>query len=154
MAARIGIDPGLHGAISMVWESKIELYDMPIMRIPWVVNSRYKNMVDVCKLKDILAIPAAIEQINIEQVNVRPGDGKASSWVFAGAFYSVISTVRLMGYKPRMVHPTRWKRKYGLINMPKDASRLAALQAYPHLLPLLKRKKDVDRAEALLIGAF
>lgn len=150
---RVGIDPGIHGAIALVWDKKILLFDMPNMTIPWVITSKYKTMVDVNALYNILEpYMDEIESVTIEIVGIRPAQGAASQAVLVGALHAAISTVKLMGFEPNMIQPGKWKRKWGLINMPKDMSRLVAIKMYPHLLPELKRKKDVDRAEALLIA--
>jgi len=150
---KIGIDPGLNGAIAFVSDKKIKLFDMPVMEIPWAVASKYHRMVDSVKLYNLIKnCPHEIESVTMEIVGVMPTDGKSVAWVFAGAFYTAFNVIRLSGYEPRMVRPTQWKKKFGLINMPKDMSRLAVLKMYPDLLPQLKRKKDVDRAEALMIA--
>jgi hypothetical protein len=47
-----------------------------------------------------------------------------------------------------------WKRDYGLIGQPKDASRETALRLYPALACRLSRKKDDGRAEALLLARY
>ena len=149
----IGIDPGLGGAISFISDNEILLKDMPIKLIPWVKTSKYKNMVDTVELWNMLN-EYEINKINIEVVHAMPKQGPSSTWAFAGAFYSAVSIVSLMDVEVNMIFPQQWKKKFGLINMPKDASRVVALNMYPHLLPLLKRKKDVDRADALFIGAY
>jgi len=148
-----GIDPGLHGGIALVSDYEILLFDMPNMDVPWVTTSKYKTMIDVNALYEIFEpYQDQITQVSIEIVGVRPGQGVSSSAAFIGAFHSAISVVKLMGFEPRMILPGKWKWKFGLTNMPKDMSRLTVLKMYPQLLPYLKRKKDVDKAEALLIA--
>ncbi len=150
---KIGIDPGLHGAIAFVDDKIIKFFDMPVMPIPWAVTTRYKTMVDAERIYNIIyGCPYEIESVTIEIVGAMPGQGISSTGVLFGALYSAISAVRIAGYEPNMIRPGKWKKRWGLINMPKDASRLAVLKMYPHLLPELKRKKDVDRADALLIA--
>jgi len=152
---KVGIDPGIHGAIALITDLEIIFHDMPTMSIPWAKTSKYKTMIDVNGLYNILApYEDEIESVNIEIVGVRPNQGALSNSVLVAAMYSAMNTVKLMGIEPNMIQPAKWKRKYGLINMPKDMSRLVVLKMYPGLEPQLKRKKDVDRAEALLIGGF
>ena len=150
---RVGIDPGIHGAIALIWDNKVEFFDMPTMRIPWAVTTKYKTMVDVNKLYEILEPHIAeIDSVTMEIVGVRPNQGNSSNAVLVASMYSIMNTIKLIGIEPIMVHPGKWKRKYGLIGMDKDYARLVVLKMYPNLAPFLKRKKDVDRAEALLIG--
>ena len=150
---RVGVDPGIHGAIAFVDDNIIKFFDMPTMTIPWAVTTRYKTMVDAKKIYRILkSCPYDIESINIEIVGAMPGQGISSTGVLFGALYSAISAVRIFGIEPNMIRPGKWKKKFGLINRDKDDSRLAVLQMYPNLQDQLKRKKDVDRAEALLIA--
>lgn len=149
---KIGIDPGINGAIAFVSDDMIKLFDMPKMIMPWVKTSKYKTRVDGNKLYDLIKnCPYEIESITIEIVGVQTGQGISSSAAFMGAFHTAVTIANLF-MEPIMVRPQKWKNKFGLINMPKDMSRLTVLKMYPHLLPLLKRKKDVDRAEALLIA--
>jgi hypothetical protein len=148
---KIGIDPGINGAIAFVSDKLINFFDMPICYQFW--SKKQEKMVDTKQLYQIIKkCPHEIESINIEVVHSMPAQGVSSTWKFAGAFYSMLAIVNQFDYQVKMILPTQWKKKFGLINMPKDASRLVVLKMYPHLLPKLKRKKDVDRAEALLIA--
>ena len=149
---KIGIDPGLGGAIAFVGDKMIKIFDTPIMEVPWVTASKYHRMVDTQKLYGLIKnCPHPIESITIELVSAKSDQGISSTVAFMGAFYSVLAVARMF-MEPQLVRPQKWKKNFGLINMPKDASRLVVLQMYPELLPQLKRKKDVDRAEALMIA--
>jgi hypothetical protein len=50
------------------------------------------------------------------------------------------------------VQPQKWKAFVGLTGKDKDASLAMAARLYPSAEPLLKRKKDHGRAEALLVA--
>jgi hypothetical protein len=54
----------------------------------------------------------------------------------------------------RVTYPTpqKWKKRAGLIGKDKDQARTRALELYPHLD--LHRKKDVGRADAILIAHY
>lgn len=149
---KVGIDPGLGGAIAFVDEDFIKVFDMPTIEMPWAAKSKYRKRVDSVKLYNLLKnCPREIESISIEIVGVMPNQGISSSAAFMGAFHSAVGIANLF-MEPRMVRPAAWKKKFGLINMPKQASRLAMIRMYPHLLPILKRVEDVDRAEAIMIA--
>ena len=156
---KVGIDPGLSGAIAFVDDDEIRIFDMPLIDQSWSKGKKNKKgvlikpqMVDSVRLHQIIkACPKVIDSITIEAVHTMPNQGVASSGKFMGAFYTAIAVARLF-MEPKMAHPAVWKKKFGLINMPKDASRLAVLKMYPELWPQLSRKKDCDRAEALMIA--
>lgn len=157
---KVGIDPGLNGAIAFCGKEGIFLMDMPTLPVSWKKPKKDKKgnlihpqMVDVVKLYNLFrTCPHKIEQISIEIVHTMPKDSGASSFVFGGAFYSAVSAVRLAGYIPRMIFPQYWKSKFGLIGLEKDASRLLACKLYPELAPKLKFKYQVDKADALFIA--
>lgn len=153
---KVGIDPGLGGAIAAVTDKWIKVWDMPTKKIEWAVTTKYKTRIDGLKLFQIIdqiSEMGEIESISIEIVGPKRDQGISSTGVFMGAFYSAIAIVEAMDYQPHMIRPAKWKAKYGLINMPKDMSRLICLKMFPSLAVELKRKCDVDRAEAILIAA-
>ena len=159
---KIGIDPGIGGAIAFITDKNIEVIDMPIMKQHW--SKKNINMVDTNELHRILASlynarnksGEKIGVVKIESINADPRWGSVQCWRLGGAFYSVLAVVNGLNhcFDVEMVLPTQWKKKYGLINTPKDMSRLVVLKMYPHLSEVLKRKKDVDRADAILIAGY
>ncbi len=160
---KVGIDPGVNGAIAFVSDTVLRIMDMPTKDTKWKKPTKklkqgeytleYAQRVDTPKLASyITKCPHEIEQITIEIVHSMPKQGVASSFNFGAAFSAAVAAVELAGYEPRMVFPQFWKGKCGLIGHKKDASRILCLQMYPQLKDILKRKKDVDRADALLIA--
>jgi len=145
---KIGIDPGLSGAIAVVCDDYIGLHDMPLMACPW---SPKKKMVDGLKLMDILRTQLGAK-VTIEIVHSMPKQGVASTFTFGQSFGVVVGIVQAMGFKLNMVTPQKWKGKCGLIGMDKDASRQMALRMYPDMAEQLKFKKHHDRADALFIA--
>jgi len=148
----IGIDPGLSGAIAIIWEDKIELFDMPILPDP---QSKKRNRIDGMALSKILS-PKGFQAhyVNIELVHSMPKQGVASSFRFGEGYGIVIGVVQCLNLPMNFVSPAKWKRKFNLIGKPKDASRALAIQQYPELQQELKLKKYIDRADALWIGKF
>ena len=51
------------------------------------------------------------------------------------------------------VAPQQWQRHHGIGGAP-DAARQRAVQLFPDVSALLGRKKDNQRADALLIAAY
>ena len=52
------------------------------------------------------------------------------------------------------VRPTRWKKYFNLINSEKDASRTKAIEIFPYFSSQLSKKKDANKADAILISSF
>jgi len=52
------------------------------------------------------------------------------------------------------VRPVKWKKYFGLINSEKDASRTKAIEIFPYVSEKLSRKKDANKADAILIASF
>ena len=52
------------------------------------------------------------------------------------------------------VRPTKWKKYFNLINTSKDASRSRAIEIFPKISNQLKRKKDSNKADAILIASY
>lgn len=68
-----------------------------------------------------------------------------------GIVESVADITRL---EVRVVQPQTWKRHFGLIGKPKGASADTARGLFPLLTAELKRVKDHNRAEALLLAQW
>lgn len=156
----IGIDPGEGGAIAFYHShSVIKLFDMPIMTLP---NTKKETCVNGAELTRIIQ-----EQIKenekysgsqcnpiavIEQVHSMPKQGVKSTFNFGVAYGIAQGVISALCIPVEFVTPQKWKKKFGLIGKDKEASRGLAIQKYPHLSESLKRKKDADKAEALLIA--
>ena len=52
------------------------------------------------------------------------------------------------------VRPAKWKKYFGLINAEKDASRTKAIEMFPYFSSQLSKKKDSNKADAILIASF
>ena len=52
------------------------------------------------------------------------------------------------------VRPAKWKKYFNLINSEKDASRTKAIEIFPYISSQLSRKKDSNKADAILLASF
>jgi hypothetical protein len=68
----------------------------------------------------------------------------------AGAIYGLLVGMNL---PVTFVRPQQWQRFHQVGAAP-DAARQRAMQPYPALAPLLARKRDHHRADALLLGHY
>jgi crossover junction endodeoxyribonuclease RuvC len=48
----------------------------------------------------------------------------------------------------------KWKKHFNLIKTNKDASRTKVIEVYPEISSKLSRKKDSNKADAILIARY
>ena len=148
----IGIDPGVTGAVCILPDPASRMppivEDLPILR----VNS--KAYVDSLSLQRSLLVYGTPQLIVIELAGVRPKQGISSSGQTMLLFGGIVATAMTVECPLELVAPAKWKRKLGLLGHDKEASRQKALTLFPSLADYLRRKKDHNRAEALLLGAW
>ena len=152
----IGIDPGISGSICFFNEGKIiDVVEMPTM------TEGKKNKKQVNGSQIFNEISERIKEIDkkdikvvIEQVSAMPGQGVTSMFNFGQAYgilKGICSSMQLPMY---FVRPTKWKKYFNLINSEKDASRTKAIEIFPYFSSQLSRKKDSNKADAILIASF
>ena len=152
----IGIDPGISGAISIIENKKIlEVYDTPTM-IDGKKNKKQINSAQVTNIikerlnkdkdKDVVVV--------VEQVNAMPGQGVTSMFNFGQSFGVIKGICAALSLPIYFVRPTKWKKHFNLIKTNKDASRTKVIEAYPEISSKLHRKKDSNRADAILIALY
>ena len=93
-------------------------------------------------------------KVVIEQVSAMPGQGVTSMFNFGQSFgilKGICSSMQLSMY---FVRPAKWKKYYNLINTQKDASRTRAIEIFPYFSSQLSKKKDSNKADAILIASF
>ena len=149
-----GIDPGVSGAISVLENKKIiEVYDMPTM----IDGKKNKKQVNGSQVANIIK-----ERLNgdneiiivVEHVNAMPGQGVTSMFNFGQSFGVIKGICSALSLPIYFVRPSKWKRHFNLIKTNKDASRTKVIEVYPHISSKLYRKKDSNRADAILIALY
>lgn len=136
------IDPGaVHAAIAVFHD------DTPV----FVDDIRTANgMLDSVTFAHALR-DMKVERIVVENVHAMPKQGLSSTFRFGmgcGIIHGVAGALRL---PLALVTPSQWKG-YHLLRSDKEAARAMAIRKWPEHARHLDRKKDADRAEALLIG--
>ena len=152
----IGIDPDIKGAICILKDGVvINVFDMPVMP----VGKKNKSQVNGSQIyNEILKV---IEneskqdvKVVIEQVSAMPGQGVTSMFNF-GQSYGVLKGIfSAMQIPMDFVSPVKWKKYFNLINTQKDSSRTKAIEFFPYISSKLSRKKDANKADAILIASF
>ena len=150
---RIGIDPGIQGALALLADDNtlIEVVDMPVMAL-----GKTKRQVNAAELGKIMiswqkgfigTYPAYLEQ-----VSAFPGQGVTGMFNFGMSYGVVQGILGALQIPVVLVTPQAWKKRAGLIGKDKDYARTLAQRLYP--AADLARKKDIGRAEAILIARW
>ena len=151
-----GIDPGVSGAISILENKKVvEVYEMPTM----IDGKKNKKQVNGSQVTNIVK-----EKLNnnnnkeivvvVEQVNAMPGQGVTSMFNFGQSFGVIKGICSALSLPIYFVRPNKWKKHFNLIKTNKDASRTKVIQIYPEISSQLSRKKDSNKADAILIARY
>ena len=151
----IGIDPGISGSICFFEDGKIlEVIEMPIMN-EGKKNKKQVNGAQIYNefLKRINKKDDEIRVV-IEQVSAMPGQGVTSMFNFGQSFGILKGICSAMQLPMFFVRPTKWKKYFNLINSQKDASRTRAIEIFPYFSTQLSKKKDSNKADAILIASF
>ena len=152
----IGIDPGITGSLCFFEDGKIiDVIDMPNM----AEGKKNKRQVNGAQIYNEISnriknIDKKNIKVVIEQVSAMPGQGVTSMFNFGqsfGVLKGICSGMQLSMY---FVRPAKWKKYFNLINSEKDASRTRAIEIFPYFSPQLSRKKDSNKADAILIASF
>ena len=152
----IGIDPGISGSICFFNEGKI----IDVVEMPTMIEGK-KNKKQVNGAQIFNEISAKIKELEkkdikivIEQVSAMPGQGVTSMFNFGqsyGILKGICSAMQLPMY---FVRRAKWKKYFNLINLEKDASRTRAIEIFPYFSSQLSRKKDSNKADAILLASF
>ncbi len=90
----------------------------------------------------------------VEQVSAMPGQGVTSMFNFGQSFGVIKGICAAMQLPIFFVRPAKWKKHFELINTQKDASRTKAIEMFPKISSILSKKKDSNKADAILIASF
>ena len=151
----IGIDPGISGSICFFEDGKIlEVIEMPVMT-EGKKNKKQVNGAQIYNefLKKINGKDDEIRVV-IEQVSAMPGQGVTSMFNFGQSFGILKGICSAMQLPMFFVRPAKWKKYFNLINSQKDASRTRAIEIFPYFSTQLSKKKDSNKADAILIASF
>ena len=151
----IGIDPGISGSICFFKDGRIlEVIEMPVMT-EGKKNKKQVNGAQIYNefLKKINNKGDEIRVV-IEQVSAMPGQGVTSMFNFGQSYGILKGICSAMQLPMFFVRPAKWKKYFNLINSQKDASRTRAIEIFPYFSTQLSKKKDSNKADAILIASF
>jgi len=143
----LGVDPGsINAAIALINTAAAGVTP------PYLVGDipPIDKNIDAAYLADVFRQWAPDIAV-IEKTSAMPKQGVASSFNFGrgcGIIYGVAVGLKIPVV---FVAPQTWKKFYGL-DADKERARLKVRQLFPSISGYFDRKKDVNRAEALLIA--
>ena len=152
----IGIDPGISGSICFLEDGIIkDVIEMPTM----IEGKKNKKQVNGSQIFNEISLRIkTYEKKNIkvvvEQVSAMPGQGVTSMFNFGQSFGILKGICSAMQLPIYFVRPAKWKKYFNLINLEKDASRTRAIEIFPYFSSNLSKKKDSNKADAILIASY
>ncbi len=152
----IGIDPGISGSICFFQDGEIkDVVEMPTM----IEGKKNKKQVNASQIfneisEKIKNIDKKNIKVVIEHVTAMPGQGVTSMFNFGQSFGILKGICSAMQLSVYFVRPAKWKKYFNLINSEKDASRTRAIEIFPYYSLNLSRKKDSNKADAILIASY
>ena len=159
----IGIDPGISGAICFFESGEIkEIIDIPNMA-EGKKNKRQVNGAEVTNIfnkvintnHDKMGSRDENEvKVVIEHVTAMPGQGVTSMFNFRQSFGVIKGICAALKLPIYFVRPAKWKKYFNLIKTEKDASRTKAIEIFPYISSQLSKKKDANKADAILLASF
>jgi len=143
----LGIDTGVaNGALGAI-DHNGEYVDS------FMIDHKDKHILALVFKSRILSIvdPRDGAEICMEQVHSMPNQGVSSTFAFGRAVGVIIAVCELTRYNVHLVTPQRWKKHFHL-----SADKNESLDMARYLWPeaKLKFKKDINKAEALLIAEY
>ena len=151
----IGIDPGATGALAVLADGRCTaMHDMPVM--PRGAGGQQINATSLAAiLRYILqqhqgAFPIAV----LEAVSAMPGNGGSSMFRFGESYGVVRGVLGALDIGIVPANPAVWKKHMHLSGKEKDVARTVAIERFPNVADRLTRKKDIGRADALLIALW
>ena len=152
----IGIDPGISGSICFFQDGVIkDVIEMPTM----IEGKKNKKQVNGSQIfneisEKIKNMDKKNIKVVIEHVTAMPGQGVTSMFNFGQSFGIIKGICSAMQLSVYFVRPAKWKKYFNLINSEKDASRTRANEIFPYYSSHLSRKKDSNKADAILIASY
>ena len=149
-----GIDPGVSGALSIYEHKKLkEVIDMPTMS----EGKKNKKQINAAQLA--LEIKNRVNgsenvAVVIEHVSAMPGQGVTSMFNFGQSFGVIKGICPALTLPIYFIRPVKWKKHFNLIGSSKDASRTKATELFPNFSNKMAKKKDANKADAILIGRY
>jgi len=155
--AYIGIDPGITGAIGVIADSLEWVVDVPTYYNPKAERNEYDffRMYELLRDYNSYSYDWCDEgcKLSLEQQQAMPKQGVSSTFHTGRGYGAWEALCWATTPNFQIVSPRKWKKALGLTT-DKEKSRKLAIKLYPKMEEMLRRKKDHNRAEALLLAHY
>ena len=149
----LGVDPGVHGGLAIIaTDGNAVPQVIAAINVP-LVGVKAKERVDVAALQGWL-LQHGPDLALIERAQAMPRQGSSSGFKYERAVGAIETTIVLCGIPIEIIEGGTWKKFFHLPGGDKESARQRALMQFPGAHDLLARKRDHNRAEALLIAVF
>lgn len=152
MTYRIGIDPGVSGAIVLLDDSlqPVEWLRMPVMK------EGKASRVNAFELSEYLRSWEHHHQVRayVESVHAFSGQGVTSCFNFGHSAGVIAGVLAALEIPTVMVTPQKWKKRASLIGTEKDAARSKAILRWPKWRELDKIGAGQAYADAAFIAVY
>ena len=149
----IGIDPGITGAVAVIGNGVEKVLDIPTMA-KGKGQSTVKKQINASGLKSLIVenLPKRGKvEVYLERTSAMPGQGVASMFSMGDSYGCIRGVCAALELRLEVITPASWKKHFGL-GRDKEVVRAKAIELFPDMP--LSRKKDHNRAEALLIAKY
>jgi len=158
----LGFDPGITGAMALYdldTDTVCGVWDMPIQERMYGKGQEIDWGELVCIIDDILGANGMFANMGetevhavIEFVGVMPRQGITSAFAFGQVVGGIRSMCAALNLEVTYVHPTAWKRRFGLVGTKKEAVSEMLKNTYSETADWLTLKKHHNRADAIAIA--
>jgi crossover junction endodeoxyribonuclease RuvC len=145
-----GIDPGVQGAIAFLLEEEVLVFDIPIFTVK--KGQRNRKFINAPAVHSLFCT-YPFHQVFIEETITFAKESAAGAHSSGRAFGVLEGILAALGHPITIVPANVWKKAMGLTK-DKELSRQRATQLWPDASHQWDRKKDQDRAEAVLIAEY
>jgi Holliday junction resolvasome RuvABC endonuclease subunit len=148
----LGVDPGIHGACALLEIDGDVCRVIDAIDIP-TIGSKAKERVNVHAVQEWI-LQHGPHRAFIERGQALPRQGASSGYKFGRSVGALEATIALCAIPLEIIEPSVWKRALRLKGKDKELSRQRALELFPLAQHLLTRRKDHQRAEAMLLAYY
>lgn len=149
--AYVGIDPGITGAIATILENGA----LGLLDVPTYLDNDHCSQYNFLEMYKVLGGLSKDNRVylSLEKQQAMPKQGVSSTFQIGRGYGAWEALCWATTPYFTIVSPRKWKKALGLTS-DKEKSREMAIKLYPSLEHMLNRKKDHNRAEALLLAHY
>ena len=144
----VAVDPGLSGALAFIEVQDSTVVGLGVLDMP-IIKLATRIIVDGGDVAAWLR-GRQPDVCVVEQVGAMPHQGVVSMFSFGRALGTVEGVIHAAGLRLERVTPAIWQRATGASGLRDPRGR--TLELMPRARGLLERKRDIGRADALLMA--